>query len=445
MTLIEIQMDRLVGPTHHFGGLGVGNVASRDHAGQVSNPAAAAIQGLEKMQCVAELSVPQFVLPPHVRPDFAFLRSMGFSGDDASVLARAHDESPWIFSAAMSSSAMWTANAATVTRSSGGQGTRGRTTITVANLYASLHRAIEPSQTVDDLGALFGDTVEILPPLCGGAAMRDEGAANQMRLLGDSMDSDSTERAIDVFVFGDQPPMPNAFWPRQTQASFDAIARRHGLSPSDVCFVKQHPRAIDAGAFHNDVVAMSHRNLLIHHERAFANSTFSMQAIEAKFAQRTASVLNRIEVSESTLSLDDAISTYLFNSQIVSPGNADGPPVILCPVQVQRHPVAKSLVDEWLASGVFSQVVYVDLGQSMAGGGGPACLRLRVPVDESELAWINQRARWTPRLHQSIQQIIRDGYPTSVTLIDLASIDFIRHIGRVRDQIAVQLGREIRS
>ena len=70
--LIEIQVDRLVGPTHHYGGLGVGNVASAQHAGQVSYPAAAAEQGLAKMRLVAALGAPQFILPPQPRPDVTF-------------------------------------------------------------------------------------------------------------------------------------------------------------------------------------------------------------------------------------------------------------------------------------------------------------------------------------------------------------------------------------
>ena len=86
MNLTEVQVDRLVGPTHHFGGLGVGNVASQSHGGHKSNPAAAATQGLDKMRLVAGMGVPQVVLPPQPRPDLRYLRSLGFRGSNSDVL-----------------------------------------------------------------------------------------------------------------------------------------------------------------------------------------------------------------------------------------------------------------------------------------------------------------------------------------------------------------------
>jgi len=71
-TGLELQLDGLVGPTHHFGGLSVGNLASMRHAGWQSRPRQAALQGLAKMRQVLALGVPQAVLPPS--PD---LRSGG--------------------------------------------------------------------------------------------------------------------------------------------------------------------------------------------------------------------------------------------------------------------------------------------------------------------------------------------------------------------------------
>ncbi|TWU55795.1 N-succinylarginine dihydrolase [Rubripirellula reticaptiva] len=437
---IEIQVDRIVGPTHHFGGAGVGNVASQSHAGETSNPAAAAIQGLEKMRLVGALGVPQWILPPQIRPDFNFLRGVGFAGDKAERLKRARHESAELFSAALSSSAMWTANAATVTVAKNSLSGNFETAMTVANLSSSLHRAIEPNETSRDLRAVFGDTVRLHSPLVAGVAMRDEGAANHMRLMGGGI-----QNSFDVFVYGDQPPTSRKFYARQTLASFEVIARRHGLAAEAVCFLKQHPDAIDAGAFHNDVVTMSHHDLMIHHELAFADSEAAMAELEAGFRRRTGQSLTRIEVSAAELSIGDAIATYLFNSQIVSLPDHRIPPAIICPIQVERHPSARKLVVGWQQDGLFSQVVFVDLGQSMSGGGGPACLRLRVPIPSGQLEAVNPRSRWTDKLDRAIERIIRDGYPTSVTLDDLASIEFVQHAGRVRDQIAIQLGREILS
>ena len=187
MTLIDIQIDRLVGPTHHFGGLGVGNLASHEHAGQTSNPQAAAIQGLDKMKLVAGLGVPQLILPPQPRPDFEFLRRVGFQGSEIQMLRQALDADFRLLSASLSSSAMWVANAATV--SAGVDNQFGHAALTVANLDASLHRAIEPAATFEELTHHLPASSRVLNSLIGGAAMRDEGAANHMR-----WDPDKTSR-----------------------------------------------------------------------------------------------------------------------------------------------------------------------------------------------------------------------------------------------------------
>ena len=112
-TLVEVQVDGLPGPTHHFGGLSAGNLASLAHAGFSSRPRAAARQGLAKMRQVLALGVPQAWLPPLPRPDLALLREAGFRGSDAEVL-RAAVADPHLLHLATSSAFMWTANCATV-------------------------------------------------------------------------------------------------------------------------------------------------------------------------------------------------------------------------------------------------------------------------------------------------------------------------------------------
>lgn len=421
MSLTEIQVDRLVGPTHHFGGLGVGNLASQQHAGHVSNPAAAAIQGLDKMRLVARLGVPQVILPPQARPDYQFLRMLGFGGSDSEVLRRAGSEAPHLLSAATSCSAMWTANAATVTPAvdRDSAGIQGVTTLTVANLVASVHRAIEPAETMSDLRRALSGACRLMEPLPGGAAFRDEGAANHMRLgRGDE------RQGMNLFVYGDGDPLPQRNWPRQTRASFEAIARRHGLPSQNTFFLKQHPDAIDAGAFHNDVIAISHQGLLIHHERAFLDDVATLERIECRFHELTGTQLSRIEVPERSLSIHDAVNTYLFNSQVVSSDSGDGKPVIICTTQVEQHEAARSLVQQWHDDGLFGAVHFVDLNQSMSGGGGPACLRLRVPLSTSDVRLIPVALRWSEALDAQLRDLIQRHYASHVTIDDLSRIEF---------------------
>ncbi len=113
MSAAEVNFDGLVGPTHNFGGLSAGNIKSLENAGRVSNPRAAALQGLAKMRLLMRLGVAQAVLPPHERPHIETLRRFGFCGSDAEVLQRAFKADPTLVVNAASASAMWAANAAT--------------------------------------------------------------------------------------------------------------------------------------------------------------------------------------------------------------------------------------------------------------------------------------------------------------------------------------------
>lgn len=425
MKLIELQIDRLGGPTHHFGGLGVGNRASILSSGKVSHPAAAARQGLDKMRLVASLGVPQWILPPQPRPDIEFLRRLGFAGCDRDVLQRAAETAPQLLSAAASSAACWTANAATVTP--GIDSGQSATHVTVANLQASPHRSIEPPTTVTELTRVLGKIVTIHAPLPGGSAISDEGAANHLRLCGGA-----GQPGINVFVHGDGDRMPAVYPPRQTRAASQAVARLHNLPSENTFFLQQHPRAIDAGAFHNDVVAISHQHRMIHHQHAFLHA--DLERLEKRFAELTGQTLLRIEVAEAELSLADAVATYLFNSQIVTPhdpGLAGESPVsgaatIICPAQVENHPAARRLVQRWTDEGLFTRLLFVDLNQSMAAGGGPACLRLRIPLDSQQLP-PSSPCQWNESLDQQLRDIIDRDYPVSLTLAELAREDFHAH------------------
>src|SRR5687768_17708325 len=107
----EYNFDGLVGPTHNYGGLSVGNVASTSHGGDESNPRAAALQGIAKMRFVASLGAGQAVLPPQPRPSISTLRRLGFGGTDEEVVVRAARDAEHLFRLCSSASAMWTANA----------------------------------------------------------------------------------------------------------------------------------------------------------------------------------------------------------------------------------------------------------------------------------------------------------------------------------------------
>ena len=100
MALQEINFDGIVGPSHNYAGLSFGNLASTKNAGQVSQPRAAALQGIGKMRSNLALGLAQGIFLPHPRPNRAWLADLGTSAEGAGRLLAAN---------AMSASAMWAA------------------------------------------------------------------------------------------------------------------------------------------------------------------------------------------------------------------------------------------------------------------------------------------------------------------------------------------------
>ncbi|KGE78904.1 N-succinylarginine dihydrolase [Halomonas salina] len=416
MTVREVNFDGLVGPTHNYSGLAHGNVASMSHEGLVANPREAALQGLEKMKSLMDAGYAQGVLPPQQRPDLGALRELGFAGSDAQVLARAADEAPQVLRAVCSASSMWTANAATVTPSV--DAPDGRVHFTPANLQSSFHRYLEPATTGRVLASIFADEARFAhhPVLPATPAFSDEGAANHTRLAGDH-----GEPGVHLYVYGRQAfggdgIAPRRYPARQTLEASQAVARQHGLGDAQTVFAQQHPEAIDAGVFHNDVIAVGNGPVLLYHEYAFRDEAGTLDALR----ERMASPLIPVRVPVEAVSLDDAVASYLFNSQLLS--NPDGTMTLVVPGECQeREAVWRCLQDHLLAGhNPISEVVVKDVKQSMRNGGGPACLRLRVALSEAERAALSGRVLLDDALHGELVAWVERHYRDRLAPADLA-------------------------
>ncbi len=261
MSLVEINFDGIVGPSHNYAGLSLGNIASASNAGDTSYPRAAALQGLGKMRHNLALGLTQGFLLPLPRPNADFLSAIGADGsEDRRLLA-----------AAWSASSMWTANAATV--SPGPDTGDGRCHLTAANLVTMPHRSQEWPDTVKQLRLAFADPAHFAVHAAVPACFGDEGAANHMR-----MGTGHGAAGIEIFVYGKS---GGPFPARQHEQASRAVARLHGLDPARTLFVEQNPDAIAAGAFHNDVVAVANERVLFTHELAFADPEGTYAAIRA--------------------------------------------------------------------------------------------------------------------------------------------------------------------
>jgi succinylarginine dihydrolase len=424
----EVNFDGIVGPTHNYAGLSFGNLASQKHEQTASNPREAALQGLAKMKYLADLGLKQAVLPPQRRPDLAMLRRVGFGGSDADVLWQASRQEPRLLPAAYSASSMWAANAATVSPSA--DAADGRVHFTPANLVTQFHRSMETAATGALLKSIFADESAFVhhPPLPASGFFADEGAANHTRLA-----RSHGAPGVEIFVYGrsasDASAAPARFPARQTLEASSAITRLHGLAPIRVIFAQQHPNAVDAGAFHNDVVCVGNGDVMLYHARAFAEAEKMAAEIRRKFAQFAGSLpLHLIEVPEERVSLKDAVSTYLFNSQLVTlPG---GKMALIAPIECQEHAGVAGFIQSLIeADNPIESAHFLDVRQSMRNGGGPACLRLRVVLTESELAKIHPGVLLTDSLYADLVAWVNRTYRDVLRPEDLADPLFAREAG----------------
>jgi succinylarginine dihydrolase len=412
MSAREYNFDGLVGPTHNYGGLSAGNVASTTHRGQISNPRAAALQGLQKMRFVRDLGVGQAVLPPHPRPDVGTLRALGFHGADEAVLAGAAAADEHLLRLCSSAAAMWTANAATVSPSA--DSADGRVHLTPANLQAMFHRTIEAPVTTSVLRRIFADDARftVHDPLPGGGQFADEGAANHTRL--------QTSRGVaHLFAWGRSAfatvPGPMKFPARQTHEASRAVARVHRLPAAMAVFPQQHPEGIDAGAFHTDVLAVGNGAFLMLHELAFLD----WSALERRLRVLLGDELAIERVTNADLAVADAVKRYPFNSQVLT--LPDGYMAIIAPADAEAHPGCRALFDRVLAgANPVRAVHYLDVRQSMDNGGGPACLRLRVPLTSDEVSAVRARVFVDDPLLSELDGWVRRSYRDRLAVGDLA-------------------------
>ena len=410
MSLVEINFDGIIGPSHNYAGLSFGNLASTRNAGHVSQPRAAALQGIEKMRSNLQLGLAQGIFLPHPRPNRPWLAELGTTIEQAE---------PALAANALSASAMWAANAATV--SPAPDTADGKCHLTVANLRTMAHRSHEWPATLAQLRLAFADgAFAVHGPVP--SAFGDEGAANHMRLA-----PNHGEPGLEIFVYG---VSGGAFPARQHVEASKAIARRHGLDPERTLFVEQSEEAIAAGAFHNDVVAVANQRVLFTHDKAFADREALIAACE-----RTVPGFELVEVPAFEVPLADAVSSYLFNAQLVTP--PDGETSLIVPEEARETPSVWGWLERHLAgNGPIRRVNVVDVRQSMANGGGPACLRLRVVADP---ATIDPRFLVDEARLDRIGEVIAREWPEEIDRRELRDPDLIRDIEDARAALLAAL------
>lgn len=448
----EVNFDGLVGPTHNYAGLSPGNLASIQHGGLTSNPKAAALEGLQKMQAVAALGVGQAVLPPQPRPALGALRSFGFGGTDAQVLQAAFQQAPQLLARCCSASAMWTANAATVIPSC--DSVDGRLHLVPANLASLFHRQLETATTTRVLRAIFTDTrhFQVHDPVPTSAHYGDEGAANHTRLV-------TSAGAVHLFAWGRSTrlsgALPSVHPPRQCLEASQAVARMTQLDPKLAVFPKQAPSGIDAGAFHTDVLAVGNGCFLMLHEQAFEEKTELLDTLKRRLGNEFVWCLAK----NNELPVQDAIAAYPFNSQIVglptqldpdAPETSDAKSApcpsaqrmaIIAPKECEETATTRAFLERVVAEeNPVEAVHYHDVRQSMSNGGGPACLRLRVSMNQREVAALGANVLLSDSLFQALRDWVNTHYRDRLSPKDLADPELLDESRQALDELTQLLG-----
>lgn len=421
----EVNFDGLVGPTHHYGGHSNGNLASLKNAAKVSNPQAAALQSLAKMRFLSEFGFIQAVLPPHERPCEATLRILGYRGSLKKMINSVASNQT-LLSNIMSASSMWAANAATVSPSLDTQDNRLH--ITPANLSSTFHRALESKQNHRILKKIFNHKqhFKVHKPLPLLKGLGDEGAANHNRLC-----SKHNDKGLELFVYGHRVFEANKhkFPRRQSLEASEAIARKHLLNSKNTFFIQQSAKAIDVGAFHNDVVCVINENTILAHEYSFENQRNNIKNL----LNQCDFITHYLEIKNDEVPLEDAINSYLFNSQLLT--TASGSMILLLPKEAESNRTVLQCVERILYSdNPIKKAYYVDLKQSMKNGGGPACLRLRVLMNDEQITALNGQIIINDETIGRLENIVKRYYRTELYPQDLSDPELIDDSLRALDE-----------
>jgi succinylarginine dihydrolase len=268
-------------------------------------------------------------------------------------------------------------------------------------------------------------------PLPACLPLGDEGAANHMRLA-----RTHGEAGVEIFVYGEH--NTQRYRARQTQAASSSVARLHQLPAEKLVMLQQNPAAIDAGVFHNDVIAVSNEHLLFCHEEAYARAD-ALEEVQRKYGDE----LCVLPVSTHDLSLQEAVGTYLFNSQIIT--LPQGGMAMIAPKECEENPRTRYIIEAICRAenNPIRMVHYLDVRESMRNGGGPACLRLRVVMTGQERAAMHQGVMLTESLYGQLVAVVEQYYRDRLTLADLADVALLHEAMAAQEAVMRLLGLEV--
>jgi succinylarginine dihydrolase len=368
---------------------------------------------------------PQGFFLPHERPHLKTLRALGFSGTDEDIINRAAKQNPLLLKNVYSASSMWAANAATFSPSIDSYDQNIH--ITPANLNTMFHRSIEHEFTKTQLELMFGGVAIVHDPIENISGYGDEGAANHLRVSEQHLKS-----GFQIFVYGSSAfEVHQGMITRQAEEISKAVSIMHQLDPDRVLFLKQNEQAINAGSFHNDIVSLANEEVFIFHQEAFADRV-ELERILHHLKDHVKG-FHPIEILSEDISLDDLVSSYLLNSQLITVKNNEM--MMLLPEEVQNHSNCMRWLEEIKSSSPIKHIEFVDIRQSMMNGGGPACLRFKITVNNDEFNQINEKFLLTPKKLMDLRALVTKHYRDKLNPADLLDNNLVQESYRFLDEL----------
>ena len=145
--------------------------------------------------------------------------------------------------------------------------------------------------------------------------------------------------------------------------------------------------------------------------------------------------LQVIAVPADAVSLEDAVRSYLFNSQLLTVPGQQGA-LLVVPVECREVPsVQEYLMALESESPLIGKVRFFDLRQSMNNGGGPACLRLRVVMSKQQIAETDANVLLTASLYRQLRHWIENHYRDRLTMNDLQDPNLLDECRTALDEL----------
>jgi succinylarginine dihydrolase len=183
-------------------------------------------------------------------------------------------------------------------------------------------------------------------------------------------------------------------------------------------------------------VSLANEEVFIFHQEAFADRVELERVLH--HLKEHVQGFHSIEILSEDISLNDLVSSYLLNSQLITVDNNEM--MMLLPEEVQNHANCMRWLEEIKSSSPIKHIEFVDIRQSMMNGGGPACLRFKAVVNNDEFDQLNEKFLLSPKKLMDLRALVSKHYRDKLNPEDLLDIKLMHESYTFLDELTQLLG-----